>query len=263
MAVRDRFDGLPSLGAGHVVRRGWTEPAPRAADDGHWPASLPSRLGNVHRRHTQYFSRRPPPRSGHARRLHVARSPALHAELDGRGGSMCVSISADRRQIPTRRLAFAGRNPPNAADSRWSASSSTFTAGAVTGLSTFDLRMFQNLTLSRPSSGGSSLRLRRVQRRQLSACFTGGLSAAGSEPCRHVPLLLAAVFFKIGTFGFLRLSMPLLPDATRFFAPVVVGLSAMGSSSPRWPRLRRRAGRECSLTRVSVTSAWWCSARSH
>ena len=43
-----------------------------------------------------------------------------------------------------------------------------------------------------------------------------------------MPILLAAVFLKMGTFGFLRLSLPLLPDASRVFAPSIVALSAIG-----------------------------------
>jgi NADH-quinone oxidoreductase subunit M len=39
-------------------------------------------------------------------------------------------------------------------------------------------------------------------------------------------VILAGVLLKMGGYGFLRLSLPLLPDASTHFAPVVLGLSA-------------------------------------
>src|SRR5262245_62271024 len=41
-------------------------------------------------------------------------------------------------------------------------------------------------------------------------------------------VLLAGVLLKMGTYGFLRCSLPMLPDATRRFAPMVLALSAVG-----------------------------------
>ena len=41
-------------------------------------------------------------------------------------------------------------------------------------------------------------------------------------------VILAAVLLKMGTYGFIRFSLPILPDATRAFVPIVVGLSVMG-----------------------------------
>jgi len=41
-------------------------------------------------------------------------------------------------------------------------------------------------------------------------------------------VILAAVMLKMGTYGFLRFSLPILPDATRGFVPFIVVLSIIG-----------------------------------
>jgi NADH-quinone oxidoreductase subunit M len=41
-------------------------------------------------------------------------------------------------------------------------------------------------------------------------------------------VILAAVMLKMGTYGFLRFSLPILPDATRSFVPMMVTLSIIG-----------------------------------
>ncbi len=41
-------------------------------------------------------------------------------------------------------------------------------------------------------------------------------------------VILAAVLLKMGTYGFLRFSLPILPDATRAFVPLIAGLSIVG-----------------------------------
>ncbi|HEX3701977.1 MAG TPA: NADH-quinone oxidoreductase subunit M [Vicinamibacterales bacterium] len=41
-------------------------------------------------------------------------------------------------------------------------------------------------------------------------------------------VILAAVMLKMGTYGFLRFSLPILPDATRAFVPAIVVLSIIG-----------------------------------
>jgi len=38
-------------------------------------------------------------------------------------------------------------------------------------------------------------------------------------------VVLAAIMLKLGAYGFLRLSLPILPDASHFLAPLVIGLS--------------------------------------
>jgi NADH-quinone oxidoreductase subunit M len=41
-------------------------------------------------------------------------------------------------------------------------------------------------------------------------------------------VILAAVLLKMGTYGFIRFSLPILPDATRAFVPFIVFLSIIG-----------------------------------
>src|SRR5437773_1129112 len=41
-------------------------------------------------------------------------------------------------------------------------------------------------------------------------------------------VILAAVLLKMGTYGFLRFSLPMLPEATRYFVPMMVLLSIIG-----------------------------------
>lgn len=41
-------------------------------------------------------------------------------------------------------------------------------------------------------------------------------------------VILAAVLLKMGTYGFIRFSLPILPEATRYFVPMVIGLSIIG-----------------------------------
>jgi NADH-quinone oxidoreductase subunit M len=41
-------------------------------------------------------------------------------------------------------------------------------------------------------------------------------------------VILAAILLKMGTYGFIRFSLPILPEASREFVPMVVGLSLVG-----------------------------------
>src|SRR5438874_6389503 len=41
-------------------------------------------------------------------------------------------------------------------------------------------------------------------------------------------VILAAVLLKMGTYGFIRFSLPILPDATRHFVPMMITLSIIG-----------------------------------
>jgi len=41
-------------------------------------------------------------------------------------------------------------------------------------------------------------------------------------------VILAAVLLKMGTYGFIRFSLPILPEGTRYFVPMVVALSIIG-----------------------------------
>ena len=41
-------------------------------------------------------------------------------------------------------------------------------------------------------------------------------------------VILAAVLLKMGTYGFIRFSLPILPEATQVFVPMMIGLSIVG-----------------------------------
>src|SRR5438874_7838890 len=41
-------------------------------------------------------------------------------------------------------------------------------------------------------------------------------------------VILAAIMLKMGTYGFVRFSLPILPDASRYFVPLVAALSIVG-----------------------------------
>jgi NADH-quinone oxidoreductase subunit M len=41
-------------------------------------------------------------------------------------------------------------------------------------------------------------------------------------------VILAAILLKMGTYGFIRFSLPILPDGTRYFVPMMVALSLIG-----------------------------------
>ena len=41
-------------------------------------------------------------------------------------------------------------------------------------------------------------------------------------------VILAAILLKMGTYGFIRFSLPILPDASRYFVPLIIGLSIVG-----------------------------------
>jgi NADH-quinone oxidoreductase subunit M len=54
------------------------------------------------------------------------------------------------------------------------------------------------------------------------------LPDAGAEAPIGSAVLLVGVMDKVGTFGFLRYCLPLFPDASRWFAPVVLVLAVIG-----------------------------------
>lgn len=58
--------------------------------------------------------------------------------------------------------------------------------------------------------------------------FHTWLPDSGSEAPIGGSVLLVGVLDKVGTFGFLRYSLPLFPDAARYFAPFVLVLSVAG-----------------------------------
>jgi NADH-quinone oxidoreductase subunit M len=58
--------------------------------------------------------------------------------------------------------------------------------------------------------------------------FHTWLPDAGAEAPIGGAVLLVGVLDKVGTFGFLRYCLPLFPDASRWFAPVVLVLAVIG-----------------------------------
>ena len=98
----------------------------------------------------------------------------------------------------------------------------------LTGAATFDLRSFQHLSIPPAVQRWIFLAFFAGFVAGLLGVFRWWLAVAANGRAVAVPLLLAAVFLKMGTYGFLRLSLPLLPDASRAFATAVVWLSAVG-----------------------------------
>jgi NADH-quinone oxidoreductase subunit M len=58
--------------------------------------------------------------------------------------------------------------------------------------------------------------------------FHTWLPDAGAEAPVGGAALLVGVLDKVGTFGFIRYCLPLFPDASRFFAPLILVLSVIG-----------------------------------
>ena len=100
-------------------------------------------------------------------------------------------------------------------------------ARTLTGTPTFDLRMFQNLTLPLAAQRWAFVTLSAGFVVGIFGIFRWWLAVGSGERNTAVPLLLAAVFLKVATFGFLRLCLPLLPEATQAFAPAVVSIAAI------------------------------------
>ena len=97
---------------------------------------------------------------------------------------------------------------------------------AVTGVYSFDITQFHTLRISSA-----------VQKWVFLAFFLGfgvtvaifplhsWLPDAQSDSPTAASLLLAAVVLKLGTYGFVRVSLPILPDASRDFAPAMMVLA--------------------------------------
>ena len=89
---------------------------------------------------------------------------------------------------------------------------------------TFDILQLSHGTYSIRCNSGSSRVLRRIRRQSSMFPFHTWLpDARGSAHAGSV--ILASVLLKMGTYGFLRFSLPMLPDASQLFTPVMVGLS--------------------------------------
>ena len=99
----------------------------------------------------------------------------------------------------------------------------------VTGVYTFDITRFHELNM--PFE---------LQRWVFLAFFLGfavkvpmfpfhtWLPDAHTDAPTAGSVILAAVLLKMGTYGFIRFSLPILPDATTHYVPWVVGLSIIG-----------------------------------
>ena len=100
---------------------------------------------------------------------------------------------------------------------------------SVSGVYSFDITKFQALTI--PFD---------IQKWVFLAFFVGfavkvpmfpfhtWLPDAHTDAPTAGSVILAAVLLKMGTYGFIRFSLPILPDASRYFVPMVVGLSIIG-----------------------------------
>jgi NADH-quinone oxidoreductase subunit M len=99
----------------------------------------------------------------------------------------------------------------------------------LTGTYTFDVTVFQHLTV--PLN---------IQKWVFLAFFLGfaikvpmfpfhtWLPDAHTDAPTAGSVILAAVLLKMGTYGFIRFSLPILPDASRQFVPMMVWLSIIG-----------------------------------
>ena len=104
-----------------------------------------------------------------------------------------------------------------------------FYSHSVTGVYTFDITQFQQLNV--PFN---------LQWWVFLAFFLGfavkvpmfpfhtWLPDAHTDAPTAGSVILAAVLLKMGTYGFIRFSLPILPDATRHFVPMMVTLSIIG-----------------------------------
>jgi NADH-quinone oxidoreductase subunit M len=113
------------------------------------------------------------------------------------------------------------------------------------GIATFDLRNFQAVTPSVDIQHWLFAMFLVAFVATLAGVFRWWLSVAASRSVLSVSVVLAAVFLKMGTYGFVRLTLPLLPDATRTFAPLLVAVAALGIlfgavaalAQPNWTRV--------------------------
>ena len=69
-------------------------------------------------------------------------------------------------------------------------------------------------------------------------------------------VILAAVLLKMGTYGFIRFSLPILPEATQAFVPWVVWLSIIGIIYGALVAMAQRDWKRLVAYSVSVTWVW-------
>jgi len=100
---------------------------------------------------------------------------------------------------------------------------------SATGVYTFDITQFQRLTIPFET-----------QRRIFLALLLGfavkipifplhsWMADAHTDAPIAGSIVLAAITLKMGTYGLIRFSLPILPDATRHFVPLIAALSIVG-----------------------------------
>jgi NADH-quinone oxidoreductase subunit M len=99
----------------------------------------------------------------------------------------------------------------------------------VTGVYTFDVTVFQQLTVPPERQKwiflafflGFAIKVPMFP-------FHTWLPDAHTDAPTAGSVILAAVLLKMGTYGFIRFSLPILPDASRYFVPMMVTLSIIG-----------------------------------
>ena len=100
---------------------------------------------------------------------------------------------------------------------------------SVTGVYTFDVTQFHNLSIPPNTQWwiflafflGFAVKVPMFP-------FHTWLPDAHTDAPTAASVILAAVLLKMGTYGFIRFSLPILPDATRTFVPMIVGLAIVG-----------------------------------
>jgi NADH-quinone oxidoreductase subunit M len=104
-----------------------------------------------------------------------------------------------------------------------------FYAHSVTGVYSFDITQFQQLSVPYNLQWwiflafflGFAIKVPMFP-------FHTWLPDAHTDAPTAGSVILAAVLLKMGTYGFLRFSLPILPDASRYFVPFVITLSIIG-----------------------------------
>jgi NADH-quinone oxidoreductase subunit M len=104
-----------------------------------------------------------------------------------------------------------------------------FSYHTLTGVWTFDITQFQRFNLDRNLQWwvflafflGFAIKVPMFP-------FHTWLPDAHTDAPTAGSVILAAVLLKMGTYGFIRFSLPILPDASRAFVPMIVVLSIIG-----------------------------------
>jgi NADH-quinone oxidoreductase subunit M len=104
-----------------------------------------------------------------------------------------------------------------------------FSYHTMTGAWTFDVTQFQRFNLDRTLQWwvflafflGFAIKVPMFP-------FHTWLPDAHTDAPTAGSVILAAVLLKMGTYGFIRFSLPILPDASRAFVPMIVVLSIIG-----------------------------------